>query len=149
MNFWEQKTLQEMNQQEWESLCDGCAVCCVLKIQDEDTDEIFFTNIVCHFLDSENGRCGDYDNRCKNVPTCIQLTPENADQLYWMPNTCAYRLLAEGKPLPQWHHLISGDRESVHHSSISIRGRVVSEAHIHPDDVDEFVVEWWDEKPAD
>jgi uncharacterized cysteine cluster protein YcgN (CxxCxxCC family) len=149
MNFWQQKKLQDMTPQEWESLCDGCAICCALKIEDEDTSEIFFTNVVCHFLDSDSGRCSDYDNRCQNVPTCIQVTPDNAAQLFWMPHTCAYRLVAEGKPLPQWHHLITGDRESVHDAGISVRGRVVSEAHIHPDDVPEFVVEWWDNEERD
>lgn len=144
MPFWKTKKLHDMNQQEWESLCDGCAICCVQKIEDEDTGEIFFTNVVCHLLDSESGRCGDYVNRCEKVPTCIQVTPENAGDLNWMPTTCAYRLLAEGKELPEWHHLVCGNREAVHEAGISVRGRVICEDNVHPDDVANFVVEWWD-----
>ncbi len=144
MCFWKHKKLNEMNRQEWESLCDGCAICCVQKIEDEDTGEIFFTNVACSLLDSESGRCGDYAHRCEKVPTCIQVTPDNAGELNWMPHTCAYRLLAEGRDLPQWHHLVCGDREGVHEAGVSIRGRVISEENVHPDDVANFVVEWWD-----
>lgn len=149
MIFWQQKKLHEMNAQEWESLCDGCAICCVQKIEDEDTGEIFFTNVVCHLLDSHSGRCGDYDHRCQKVPTCIQVTADNAGDLNWMPHTCAYRLLAEGKELPQWHHLVSGNRETVHEAGISVRGRVISEENVHADDVANFVVEWWDTEERD
>ena len=111
--FWRKKTLREMNRKEWESLCDGCALCCLHKIEDEDTDEIFYTTVVCHLMDKETCRCTQYENRCTLVPTCIQLTPDDVEQLNWLPPTCAYRLLDEGKELPEWHPLVTGDPKSV------------------------------------
>ena len=146
MSFWQQKTLDEMTPEEWESLCDGCAICCVQKIEDEDTGEIFFTNVVCELLDSDTCQCSDYANRSTRVPTCIKVTLDNVSDLHWMPHTCAYRLLAEGKPLPDWHPLISNSKDSAHQAGASVRGRVISEAHVHPDEVAEFVVDWWDEE---
>jgi uncharacterized cysteine cluster protein YcgN (CxxCxxCC family) len=125
--FWKEKKLQEMTTPEWESLCDGCALCCLIRLEDEDTGEIVQSNIACRYLDMETCKCTDYANRTKNVPDCWKITPENLDQIYWMPETCAYRLLYEGKELYDWHPLISGDPESVHKHHISHKGEMVSE----------------------
>ncbi len=130
--FWRRKTLAEMNSAEWESLCDGCAKCCLHKLEDMDTGELAFTNVACRLLDIRACRCGNYDHRSELVPDCVVLDPENVAQLYWMPSTCAYRLLAEGQDLPDWHPLVTGDLDSVHRAGISVRGRSVSERHAGP-----------------
>ncbi|TNE42559.1 MAG: YcgN family cysteine cluster protein [Alphaproteobacteria bacterium] len=140
--FWKSKSLTEMTHAEWESLCDGCARCCLLKLEDEDTGEIIFTNVACHLLDQETCRCTNYAKRSKLVPTCIKVTAENAAALAWMPPTCAYRLLAEGKDLFPWHPLVSGDPESVHKAGISVRGRVVSEEGIDEEDLEDYQADW-------
>ena len=114
--FWHTKTLEEMTPEEWESLCDGCARCCLIKFQDEDTDRIYTTNVVT-------------------------LTPSLAAQLTWMPETCAYRLLAEGKELPLWHPLVSGDAKTVHQAGISVRGKVVSGRDVDEEDLPDYVVD--------
>ena len=142
--FWESKRLEEMTRDEWESLCDGCARCCLLKIEDEDTHEIFFTNVVCKYLDQPNCRCTEYKDRNRLVPDCVHVTPEVARQP-WLPGTCAYRLLAEGKPLPAWHPLVSGDPESVHEAGISMRFNAISEEHVHPDELVEHLIHWADD----
>lgn len=111
-HFWESKTLEKMNQTEWEALCDGCGLCCLNKLQDESTNEIAYTRVVCRYSDTQTGQCTDYANRSTNVPTCVQLTPELASEFHWLPTTCAYRLISEGKPLPSWHPLMTGDNES-------------------------------------
>ncbi|BBP43328.1 YcgN family cysteine cluster protein [Thiosulfativibrio zosterae] len=118
--FWETKTLAEMNFEEWESLCDGCGLCCLNKLQDEDTDEIAYTCVVCSYSDVTTGRCKDYDNRNTNVPTCVQLTAELASEFHWLPTTCAYRLLAAGAALPSWHPLITGDPKSVQQAKVGL-----------------------------
>lgn len=125
--FWEEKPLAAMDRGEWESLCDGCGKCCLHKLEDEETGEIYPTNVACRLLDRRNARCKDYKNRKRFVPDCVQLTPKALEQLDWLPSTCAYRLVADGQPLPEWHHLISGDPESVHRAGISTRGWTVSE----------------------
>jgi uncharacterized cysteine cluster protein YcgN (CxxCxxCC family) len=125
-NFWD-KPLAELNRAEWEALCDGCGKCCLHKAEDADTGHIYPTNIACRLLDRQTGQCSDYKNRKTYVPDCVRLTMANLDDLYWLPSTCAYRLRAAGKPLPDWHYLISGDRDSVHSSGISIRGWTVAE----------------------
>ena len=142
--FWERKTLAEMTTEEWESLCDGCAKCCLHKFEDEDTGEIYTTNVACKLLDTFKCRCTDYPHRHARVPDCIQLTAQNAAQLKWMPSTCAYRLLAEGKPLFAWHPLISKDPQSVHTAGISLRGKVISERDIDVDKLEDYVVDWFD-----
>ena len=142
--FWRSKTLAEMSETEWESLCDGCGQCCLHKLQDEDTDEIALTDVACRLLDLESCRCSDYENRTIEVPDCIQLTPGNAGELTWMPQTCAYRRLANGQQLDWWHPLVSGDPETVHHAGISLRGRAISEDAI--DDIHEHVVGWLNER---
>jgi hypothetical protein len=124
--FWE-KPLRELSRAEWESLCDGCGKCCLHKVEDEATGEIHGTNVTCKLLDARTGRCGNYGERKAFVPDCVRLTPELAGKLAWLPSTCAYRLRSEGKPLPDWHYLISGDRETVHQAGMSVRGWTVSE----------------------
>ena len=125
--FWE-KPLRELSRAEWEALCDGCGKCCLHKLEDEATGEIHGTNVTCKLLDRHSCRCSNYRERKAFVPDCVRLTPELAGKLNWLPSTCAYRLRAEGRPLPDWHYLISGDRETVHEAGISVRGWTVSEA---------------------
>lgn len=130
--FWQTKSLTELNDQEWESLCDGCGKCCLHKLEDVDTGEIAFTNVVCRLMDMGTCQCTRYKDRGRLMPDCVILTPEKLEQLNWMPSTCAYRLMHEGKPLPDWHPLISGDRDSVHRVGASIRGRAISERRAGP-----------------
>ncbi len=139
--FWKTKQLTEMTPEEWESLCDGCARCCIIKFEDEDTGELLLTNVVCRYLDIYHCRCSCYSDHSVRVPTCLTLTPEIIKTLYWMPETCAYRLLAEGKDLPDWHPLVSGDPKSVHKAGISVRGKVVSAKDIPEDDLPDYIVE--------
>lgn len=122
--FWKTKTLEQMNDAEWESLCDGCGKCCLSKIDDSDNNRYFYTDIACHMLDTQSCRCKDYPNRKDFVPDCIQLTPQTVPEYSWMPYTCAYRLVSEGKDLYPWHPLISGDPETVHTAGISVRGKI-------------------------
>ena len=131
--FWEEKSLEAMDRAEWESLCDGCGKCCVHKLEDDETGELVPTNVACRLLDRRSGRCGNYRQRHAFVPECVRLTPAKAREIDWLPTTCAYRLLAEGEPLREWHPLVSGDPESVHRAGISVRGWTVSE-----DDVGDF-----------
>jgi len=141
MPFWKTKTLQEMTCEEWESLCDGCARCCIIKFQDEDTGHVYHTNVVCEYLDLYHCRCTRYAERSALVPTCLTLTPQNVGLLSWMPETCAYRLLAEGKDLPSWHYLVCGDRNAVHRAGISVRGKVVSGKDVEEDDLPDYVLD--------
>jgi hypothetical protein len=124
--FWE-KPLRELTRAEWEALCDGCGKCCLHKMEDEATGEIYGTNVSCKLLDRHSCRCSNYRERRAFVPDCVRLTPELAGKLSWLPSTCAYRLRSEGKPLPEWHYLVSGDRETVHEAGMSVRGWTVSE----------------------
>ena len=124
--FWE-KPLSELDRGEWEALCDGCGRCCVHKLEDEDTGELYPTNVACELLDRRNGRCTDYANRKKRVADCVVLRQDRLDELEWLPVTCAYKLRAAGKPLPEWHYLRSGSRETVHEAGQSTRGWTVSE----------------------
>lgn len=138
--FWKQKTLTQMSQEEWESLCDGCGQCCLHKVEDADTGEIGLTDVACAWLDLEGCGCKDYENRQKNVPDCVQLTPGRATTLRWLPQSCAYRLVADGKDLHWWHPLVSGDPDTVHEAGISVRGKAVSEEHVK--DIEQHVVDW-------
>ncbi|KAF0227818.1 MAG: hypothetical protein FD175_2524 [Beijerinckiaceae bacterium] len=122
--FWKSKSLAEMNAAEWESLCDGCGRCCLIKMEDEDTGRYYFTDVACKLFDGDTCRCTDYPNRDAQVPDCVRLTPENSGALGWMPPSCAYRLLAEGKDLPEWHPLISRTPATVEIAGASVRGRV-------------------------
>ncbi len=140
--FWETKPLPAMSVTEWESLCDGCAKCCLHKLEDESSGDIFYTRVRCRYLDASSCRCTDYPNRSRLVSNCIKLSAAELTDYHWLPRTCAYRLLAEGQPLPDWHPLLSGDPESVHRAGVSIRGRSVSDEFVHPDGYDEHIVHW-------
>lgn len=118
--FWRSKSLQTMSAQEWESLCDGCALCCLHKVEDEDTKEVFYTSVVCNLLDFDNCRCTRYEDRCTLVPECVKLRPEDVQEFHWLPPTCGYRLIHEGKDLPEWHPLISGRQETVIEANASV-----------------------------
>lgn len=141
-HFWEHKSLSEMTEDEWESLCDGCGKCCLHKLEDEDTGEVHYTCVACRYLDSQKGGCQQYSQRLQLVSECIDLKPEDVAQFHWLPQTCAYRLVAEGKPLYDWHPLISGNPESVHKAGISVRGRVYAESDIPEDELEDYIVHW-------
>ena len=129
--FWKRKSLSEMNAEEWESLCDGCARCCMLKLEDQDTGQINYTRVACQLLDTHSCRCGDYPNRSQRIPDCIHIHPDmTRRQFEWLPDSCAYRRLYENRELPEWHPLVSGDTGSVHRHGISMRGRCVSESYV-------------------
>lgn len=140
--FWQVKQLHEMTPQEWESLCDGCGRCCLVKLEDEDTGIIYTTDVSCRLLDCSTCRCTDYANRHQLVDDCIKLDPDNVDELGWLPATCAYRLVWEGKPLEDWHPLVSGSSETVHEAGISVRGRVTNETEVEIDDLPDRIVDW-------
>ena len=141
-NFWETKSLAEMNPQEWESLCDGCGRCCLNKLEDEDSGEIYYTNVSCKLLDTDQCCCTDYDNRKVSMPDCMILSFDNKAALDVMPSTCAYRLLHIGKPLPEWHPLITGRAESVAEAGITIKGKAVSEEYIHYEQFPDHIINW-------
>ena len=138
--FWKKSPMEEWTREQWESLCDGCAKCCLNKLEDEETGELWYTNVVCDLLDLDTCSCSDYPNRSVRVPECITLTPENSRELYWMPSTCAYRLLAEGKDLPEWHPLVSGDPLSIIRAGQTVCGRVIHEKDA--DDLENHLITW-------
>ncbi|HEY5072486.1 MAG TPA: YcgN family cysteine cluster protein [Caulobacteraceae bacterium] len=142
--FWEIKSLREMNAQEWESLCDGCGLCCLVRFEEQNTGEIVPTRVACRLFDAEQCRCGDYHNRERRVPECVKLTPGNVANLNWMPPSCAYRRLDQGKSLPRWHPLITKDPNSVHIAGVSVRGQTINEAALEdPDDALDFTAREW------
>jgi uncharacterized cysteine cluster protein YcgN (CxxCxxCC family) len=138
--FWIRKTLDQLDAVEWESLCDGCGLCCLQKLEDEDDGSVYYTRIACKLLDLKTCACTDYPNRRAQVPDCIQLTPGKADEFKWLPPTCGYRLVSEGKDLPLWHHLVCGDREQVHKQRISQSGRMLSEGSVAEDDWEDYLI---------
>jgi hypothetical protein len=137
--FWRRKTLSEMTVPEWESLCDGCGLCCLVRFEEEDTGDIIPTRVHCQLFDAQVCACTDYADRQKTVPDCVKLTPHNIEKLAWMPMSCAYRRLHEGRDLADWHPLMSGDPESVHRAGVSVRGQTISETALaEPEDALDF-----------
>lgn len=139
--FWQTVPLADMNKQQWESLCDGCAKCCLHKLEDEEDGEVYYTKVVCRYMD-DDCRCTEYQRRNELVPNCVWLKPEDVESFHWLPSTCAYRLVHEGQPLPSWHPLVSGCAESVHEAGISIKGRALSEEYVHPEGYEEHIIHW-------
>ncbi|MDX1716529.1 MAG: YcgN family cysteine cluster protein [Anderseniella sp.] len=140
--FWQTKQLHEMTTEEWESLCDGCGRCCLVKLEDEDTGEIHDTDVSCQLLDCSTCRCTDYANRHEIVDDCIKLDVDKLEELRWLPRTCAYRLLWEGKPLFDWHPLVSGDPQSVHEAGVSVKDKVTNEREVALEDLVNRIREW-------
>ena len=131
-----------MSKSEWEALCDGCGKCCLIKLIDDVTDELHFTKVSCRLLDCHTCRCGDYENRKEVVTDCVILSPRLIEELQWMPSTCAYRLIYEGKDLFWWHHLVSGKKGTVHEAGISVRGRAISERQVEDQDLPNYIDQW-------
>jgi uncharacterized cysteine cluster protein YcgN (CxxCxxCC family) len=141
--FWRRKSLSEMTNPEWESLCDGCGKCCLNKLEEEGTDRTYYTNVACRLLDGQSCRCSDYPNRLDLVDDCVRLTPKNLKKITWLPPSCAYVLLGEGRDLYWWHPLVSGDPETVHTAGVSVRGRIgASEADVPDEDLEDHIVSW-------
>ena len=141
-NFWETKNLIDMNENEWESLCDKCGKCCVIKLEDFDTQQVHYTNVSCKLLCEKSASCKDYENRKSIVPDCIILSPDNLKDLKWMPETCAYKLLNEGKNLPYWHPLLSGNDKEIVNSGNSVKNRVTNENIIKIKNLPDYIFNW-------
>lgn len=138
--FWETKKLAEMSVDEWESLCDNCGKCCLHKLEDEDTGDIYFTSVVCNLIDLKTCRCTRYSERTRLVPECLDLKQHDFAEFTWLPSTCAYRLLTDGKPLPSWHPLITGTSESVQEAGVAISSYAMKESEV--DDLEDHIIEW-------
>lgn len=139
--WWETTALEDMSEEQWESLCDGCAKCCRIQLEDDQGTRAT-TNVVCQYLDQDTCRCNVYESRTQKVPECLKITPGNIDQIEWMPDTCAYRLVRDGRPLKFWHPLVSGTKNSTHDMGISVRGRVFSELEIDEEDLENQIIQW-------
>lgn len=139
--FWETKRLDEMTREEWESLCDGCGNCCLHKLENPQTGDLFRTAVACRLLDDRSCRCKRYKRRKHYVPECVVLTPDKVSKFAWLPETCAYRLIDEGRPLRDWHPLISGDPESVHRAGISVRGKTIPEQAVDLDRLEDYILD--------
>ncbi|MBJ3762573.1 YcgN family cysteine cluster protein [Maribius pontilimi] len=140
--FWERYPLDELSNAEWEALCDGCGKCCLNKLEDEETGQVELTRVACRLFDDATCRCANYEIRKQFVPECVVLTPKSLpDSAYWMPRTCAYRLLHEGKPLYPWHPLLSGDPQSVHDAGVSAQGLTVPEFDVPEEDWEDHIIE--------
>jgi uncharacterized cysteine cluster protein YcgN (CxxCxxCC family) len=142
--YWKSKPLSELSSEEWENLCDGCGKCCLLKLEDEDTGDIAYTRLHCKLFDPATCQCKDYQNRKKHVPECVKLTPDKINELHWMPSTCAYRVIAEGGDLPEWHHLVCGDRNAIHKAGKSVLGQTVAEDHVFEGNEVDWIIDWDD-----
>ena len=142
--FWKRKSLEQMTDSEWESLCDGCGRCCLVKLEDaDDAARTYFTDVGCRLLDGDTCRCKDYPNRTKKVHDCVRLTPRNVKRIVWLPPTCGYRLVADGRDLYWWHPLVSGDPDTVHEAGISVRGKVkASEDEVPDAELEDRIVSW-------
>lgn len=140
--FWRTTPLEAMSEGQWESLCDGCGKCCTFTLEDEETQEMLDTQVACHLFDPKTCACGDYANRKASVPQCIKVTPENLAELDFFPPSCAYLLVAAGKDLPEWHHLVCGDREEIHRRGYSVRGATISERMVGDDRLEDFITLW-------
>lgn len=140
--FWETTPLTAMSEAQWESLCDGCGKCCLIGLEDEDSGEIYLTDVACDLFDGAACRCSDYKNRKSLVPDCVKLTPETIGELGWLPKTCAYRLVHEGKPLRSWHPLVSGDPNSVHEANVSVKGKTRPQGKLRTRHLIKRIVEW-------
>ncbi len=140
--FWKTKTLRQMSSSEWEALCDGCGKCCLIKLIDDLTDDLHYTTVACKLLDCDSCRCGDYKNRKKLVEDCVILSPRLVEELHWMPSTCAYRLIYEGKDLYWWHPLVSGNPNTVHEAGISVKGRAISEREVKDAELPNYINEF-------
>lgn len=143
-DYWLQTKLEEMSHEEWEALCDGCSKCCLFKLREPGVPGVRFTNVVCRYMDMKTCFCTDYEHRHENVPECILLTPELVYHIDWLPKTCAYLLVSEGKDLPWWHPLKTGDRNSTRKTGNSVYGKVVSETEVDMDDLEDMVVNWFE-----
>jgi len=140
--FWKHRKLVDLSLEEWEALCDGCGICCLFKVENADNGEVELTNIACRFLDLECVRCQLYEDRKSAMPTCIKLTPSKVESLHWLPDTCAYRLVMHGQPLPDWHPLESGNPNSVHEAGISVKGKVIRESEANLDRIEDYIVSY-------
>ena len=141
-NFWEEKSLEQMSPDEWESLCDGCGKCCLHKLENEKTNDVYYTSIACEYLNVSNCLCKDYANRKSLVPECIVLNKENINTFNWLPSTCAYRVLSEGGVLSEWHPLISLSDNSVHEVGVSVTSYAVSESEVLETDFEDYIIGW-------
>lgn len=141
MVFWQQKKLAQMTPAEWESLCDGCGKCCLHKLEDEDTGEVYYTRVACKLLDSDC-QCSDYSHRLQRVPDCLSLGPDDVANYQWLPDSCAYRRIAEGRDLPSWHPLLTGDRQSVHRAGQSVQSYYIAEQAVDPEDLETYIIHW-------
>ncbi len=140
--FWERHRLDELSRAEWEALCDGCGLCCLIKLEDEDSGQVNYTKVACKLLDPRTGWCSNYADRKKFVPDCLSLSPALVPVLRWLPRTCAYRLVHEQKPLPDWHPLLTGDRNSTRRARQSVAGRSISELQVPEDELEHHIVRW-------
>ena len=140
--FWKKYSLTELNSAEWEALCDGCGLCCLIKLEDEELLEIAYTKVACKLLDCQTAQCSNYSQRVQHVPDCIQLTPEKLANIQWLPASCAYRRLEQGKSLPSWHYLNSGTRSSIIQAKKSAAGRCISEVEVDEEQIEDYIVRW-------
>ncbi|AOE49890.1 YcgN family cysteine cluster protein [Kangiella sediminilitoris] len=140
--FWLNTPMDKMTHQQWESLCDGCGKCCRIQFLDDSDTMLMQTDVGCHLLDTKTLRCTDYDNRLSKVPDCVQITPKTLDDYYWLPDSCAYKLVARGEDLPEWHHLVSGDPQLIHKKGESLHRKLVSERDLNPEEIEERIIAW-------